>query len=74
MSHIVIRNKWTGREYAYPASRYTDLPCVAVESDGQPGQTGFGRGDLVRMVEHGTAVVVGKANFTLAVTYDEVKS
>lgn len=70
MSHIVIRNKWTGREYAYPASRYSELPCVAVESGGQPGQTSFGRSDMIRMVEHGVAVAVGKATFTLAVTYD----
>lgn len=70
MNMIVIRNKVTGREFAYPESRYSELPTVSIEN-GEPGHTGFGRGELVRMVEYGNAKVVGRATLAIAVTYNE---
>lgn len=67
---IVIRNRYTGSDYAYPSSRFSDLPCYRIES-GKPVQTNMGRNDLVNMLEHGAAYIVGEAKITLDISYAE---
>lgn len=67
---IVIRNRYTGSDYAYPESRFSDLPCCRIE-DGKPMQTNMGRNDLVSILEYGFAYVVGEAKITLDISYAE---
>lgn len=67
---IVIRNKYTGKQYAYPASRFSELPTVTIEN-GEPGHTGFCRGDLISMVDFGNAEQVGIATLSLNIKYTE---
>ncbi|AEQ39255.1 hypothetical protein [Enterobacter phage F20] len=67
---IVIRNRYTGSDYAYPESRFSDLPCYRIEN-GKPVQTNMGRNDLVNMLEYGAAYVVGEAKITLYISYAE---
>lgn len=68
--YVVIRNKYTGAEYAYPQSAHTDLPVLAVEA-GFPERVGFSRWDLLHMQEYGHAARVGTAVLSLSITYDE---
>lgn len=67
---IIVRNKYTGREYAYPESRFSDMPAVAIDN-GAPGHTSFSRHDLISMVKYGNAKEVGQATLALTITYDE---
>lgn len=67
---IIIRNKYTGSEHAYPKSRYSEIPTFSIEN-GEPGKTNFHRGDLVSMVEVGSAKIVGYATLALNVTYND---
>lgn len=67
---IVVRNKYTGAEYAYARSKFSEMPTCRIE-DGSPGQASFGREDLVRMVECGSANVVGSARLSLVIKYDD---
>lgn len=67
---IVVRNKFTGKEYAYPESRFSECPTVAIE-DGKPGHTNFSRHDLISMEKFGNAKIVGRAKLALAIDYNE---
>lgn len=67
---IVIRNRYTGSDYAYPESKFSDLPCLRIDY-GQVTQTNLGRNDLVNMLEYGAAYVVGEAKITLDISYAE---
>lgn len=67
---IVIRNRYTGSDYAYPESRLSDLPCYRIE-DGKPMQTSFCRNDLANMLDYGAVYVVGEARITLDISYAE---
>lgn len=67
---IVISNRYTGSDYAYPSSKFSDMPCYRIE-DGKPVQTNMGRNDLVNMLEYGAAYVVGEAKITLDISYAE---
>lgn len=67
---IVVRNKYTGKEYAYAESRYSECPTVSIEN-GAPGHTNFSRHDLISMVKFGNAKEVGHATLALNITYDE---
>lgn len=66
---VVIKVKSTGNEYAYPESKYSEIPVVAVEN-GNPSHTNFSRSELVFMVSCGSAFVVGSAKLALDVKYD----
>lgn len=70
MEYIVIINKYTGNKYAYPASRYSELPCVTIEDDDTIGHTNFGRHDLISMESTGSAVKVGEASIKLSIKYE----
>lgn len=67
---IVIRVKSTGSEYAYPVSKFSELPTIRIE-DGAPGHTNFSRHELKHMEDHGSAIRVGVAMMSLNVSYDE---
>lgn len=67
---IIIRVKSTGNEYAYPASKFSELPTVRIE-DGAPGHTNFSRHELKFMEDHGSAIMIGFATLALNITYDE---
>lgn len=69
---ILIRVKSTGNEYAYPASRYSELPTVRVDG-GTPGHTTFSRNELIFMEETGTAIRVGSAKMALDINYETSK-
>lgn len=69
MKMKLIRIKSTGREYAMPASKYSDLPCFRIE-DGLPQQTSFNHGELSYMVVIGSAEVVGEVTLTLTLERD----
>lgn len=69
---IVVRCK-TGVEYAYPESKFSDMPTIAIK-DGKLRQTNFGRHDIIHMTETGNAKIVGSAKIGLTITYDEVKA
>lgn len=64
MKMKLIRINSTGREYAMPASKYSELPCFRIE-DGQPVQTSFNHGELSYMVVMKLAEVVGEVSLTL---------
>lgn len=66
---IIIRVKSTGREFAYPASRYSELPTVSIEA-GTPGHTNFERSELIFMEENGLATRVGYAKLALDINYE----
>ena len=68
---IVIRNNFTGRQYAYPKSSYSELPTVSIEK-GVPGHTNFSRHDLISMEKFGNAKIIGQATLALNITYDKV--
>lgn len=65
---VVIKIKSTGREYAYAAGNYSELPCVRIH-DGEILDTSFSRSELKYMVDIGSAEVVGEAKITLDVSY-----
>ncbi len=67
---IIIRVKSTGNEYAYPASKFSELPTIRIE-DGAPGHTNFSRHELKHMESHGSATKIGFATLALNITYDE---
>ena len=67
---IVIRINCTGNQYAYPESKYSELPTVSIEN-GAPGHTNFGRSELVHMERCGSAKRIGVATLALNITYDE---
>ena len=69
---IVIRNNFTGKQYAYPKSRYSELPTVSIENR-VPGRTNFSRHDLIFMEKFGNAKIVGQATLALKITYDKVE-
>lgn len=66
---VVIRVKSTGSEYAYPASKYSEIPVVSI-NDGKPGDTNFSRSELLQMGQFGHADVVGIAKLSLDINYD----
>lgn len=66
---IIIRVKSTGTEYAYPVSKFSELPTVRIE-DGSPGHTNFSRHELKHMEDHGSAIRIGFATFALNISYD----
>ncbi|MGF6559038.1 hypothetical protein ABIA51_003751 [Erwinia aphidicola] len=66
---ILIRVKSTGNEYAYPVSRYSELPTVRVDG-GNPGHTNFSRNELIFMEETGSAIRVGYAKMALDINYE----
>lgn len=70
MEYTVIINKYTGNKYAYPTSKYSDLPCVCIEDDDTISSTNFGRGELVSMESTGSAVRVGTASIKLSIKYE----
>lgn len=70
MEYIVIINKYTGQKYAYPKSRFSELPCIAIEDDESAAATGFGRHEMVHMLETGNAVKIGEASIRLNVKYE----
>lgn len=70
MKMKLIRIRTTGREYAIPMTRYSDLPCVRVV-DGMPLQTAFSYEELRYMVNHNLADVVGEAEITFKITRNE---
>ena len=70
---IVIRNNYTGNQYAYPESKYSELPTVSIEN-GVPGHTNFGRSELVSMEKFGSAKRIGVATLALNITYGENQS
>lgn len=63
---IVVRVISTGNVYAYPKSKYSDLPCIRVQ-DGKAMTTSFARYELNYMVEIGSAEVIGGAELSLNV-------
>lgn len=63
---IVVRVVSTGNVYAYPRSKYADLPCFRIQ-DGEVMTTSFARHELKYMVEVGSAVVIGVADISLSV-------
>lgn len=67
---IVIRNNFTGKQYAYPKSRYSELPTVSIEN-GVPGHTNFSRHYLISMEKLGNAKIIGQATLALNITYDK---
>ncbi len=69
---IVIRNNSTGRQYAYPESKYSELPTVWIEN-GVPGHTNFARHELVSMERFGNATRIGTATLSLNIKYDEIE-
>ena len=69
---IVIRNNSTGSHYAYPESKYSELPTVSIEN-GVPGHTSFGRHELVSMERFGSATRIGTATLALNIKYDEIE-
>ena len=69
MEMIVIINKYTGNKYAYPASRYSELPCIEIADDDSIGATNFGRHELISMELTGSAVRVGEASLSVKVKY-----
>lgn len=71
MEYTVIINKYTGNKYAYPTSRYSELPCVGIEDDDTVSHTNFGRHDLVSMESTGSAVKVGEASIKLSIKYEK---
>lgn len=66
---IIIRVKSTGSEYAYPASKFSELPTIRIE-DGDPGHTNFSRHELKHMEDHGIAIRIGFATLALNISYD----
>lgn len=70
MKMNLIRIKTTGREYAIPMTRYSELPCMRV-MDGLPAQTAFSYEELRYMVNHGIAEVVGEVELTFKLTRNE---
>lgn len=66
---VVIRVKSTGNEYAYPASKYSEIPVVSI-NDGKPGDTNFSRSELLQMCQFGHAEIVGRAKLSLEINYD----
>lgn len=67
---IIIQFKSTGRQYAYPISRYSELPTVRIE-DGAPGHTNFSRSELKYMEQIGAATRLGTAMLALKITYEQ---
>lgn len=67
---IVVQNKHTGKLYAYPKSRFSELPTVSIEN-GAPGHTNFSRHDLITMEKYGNAKIIGRATLALTITLDE---
>ncbi|WP_336707621.1 MULTISPECIES: hypothetical protein [unclassified Cedecea] len=67
---IVVRINSTGSQYAYPESKYSELPTVSIDN-GEPGHTNFGRHELVHMEKFGSAKRIGTATLALNITYDE---
>lgn len=67
---VVILIKSTGNKYAYPASRWSELPVVRIEN-GEPRHTSLSRSDLVYMEDCGAAIRVGVATLGLNITYEE---
>lgn len=70
---IIIRVKSTGNEYAYPVSKFSELPTVMIE-DGSPGHTNFSRHELKHMEDHGSAIRVGFATLALNISYDAIQT
>lgn len=68
---IIIRVKSTGREYAYPASRYSELPTIHIEA-GKPAHTNFSRSELMFMEKNGSANRIGYATLALDIHYETV--
>lgn len=64
MKMKLVRINSTGSEYAMPASKYSELPCLRIE-EGQPKNTSFSYGELSYMIEIGCAEVVGEVSLTL---------
>lgn len=63
MKMKLVRINSTGREYAMPASRFSELPCLRIE-DGKPKQTSFSYGELSYMIKIGCAEEVGEVTLT----------
>ncbi len=66
---VVIRVKSTGNQYAYPVSKYSELPTVCID-DGAPGHTNFSRSELMHMEKCGSATKIGTATLALNITYE----
>lgn len=64
MKMRLIRIPTTGKEYAMPLTKYSELPCFRIE-DGQPCQTSFHFGDLEYLLKQGKAEIVGQLKLTL---------
>lgn len=63
---IVVKVTSTGNVYAYPKSKYSDLPCFRIHGD-EVMTTSFARHELKYMVELGSAEIVGGAELSLNV-------
>lgn len=63
---IVVRVTSTGAVYAYPESKYSELPCLRIHG-GQVMTTSFAQHELKYMVELGSAEVIGTAELSLNV-------
>lgn len=64
----IIRIKLTGREYVIPNGEYIELPVFKLV-DGFPHNTSFSRDELVWMVNHGSAEIVGDASIHINIEY-----
>lgn len=70
MKMKLIRIKTTGREYAIPNTRYSELPCFRV-MDGLPAQTAFTYSELRYMLDKGIAELVGEVELTFKLIRNE---
>lgn len=70
MKMKLIRVRSTGREYAIPHTRYSELPCFRI-MDGMPAQTGFGYHELRYMLDRGIAELVGEVELTFNLVRNE---
>lgn len=66
----LIRVRSTGREYAIPQTRYSELPCLRV-IDGMPAQTAFSYEELRYLLDNGVAELVGEVELTFNLVRNE---